>query len=107
MQLPMHTWSTLILPISSMVFTLSGLCGIAAIGVSAERSITICSSYSASASARKRRKVRFAALCREEFPRRFVAREDGRGCAEFGAHIGDGRAFRNRKRLDTLRRYIQ
>jgi len=51
-QEPIATWSTLILPISSVVLTLSGMCGQAAIGVSEQRSISITSSYSASSSGR-------------------------------------------------------
>ena len=50
-QEPMQTWSTLILPISVTSFTRSGMCGIAAIGASEERSISIVSSYTASSSA--------------------------------------------------------
>ena len=48
---PIATWSTLIFPISSVVLTLSGIWGQAAMGTSEQRSMSITSSYSASASA--------------------------------------------------------
>ncbi len=50
-QLPMQTWSTAILVSSETAFMLSGLCGHAASGRRAERSITTLSSYSAFSSA--------------------------------------------------------
>ena len=52
MQLPIATWSTLILPIFLTVSTLSGICGFAASGTSFDKSMVISSSYVASSSGR-------------------------------------------------------
>ena len=48
------------------------------------------------------REVLFPALRAQKFARHLVGGEDGRGRAQFGAHVGDGGAFGDGERLDAL-----
>ena len=65
-QEPMHTWSILILPISSTVLTLSGLWGQAASGTSLERSMFIFFVVNCVGVCGHRNVVLFSALSLEE-----------------------------------------
>ena len=80
MQEPTSTWSTFFPAISFTRFTLSGLCGIATIGSSADRSMSITRSYFADGSALTFTTL-LAALGLEERLRHLVGGEDRGGHA--------------------------
>lgn len=93
----MHTCSTLVPATSSTPTTLSGLWGLATSGPSSERSTSTRSSYSAAGVGADVAEVVLTLLAAQPVARLVLGREDRRGRAELGDHVGDRAALGHRQ----------